>query len=208
MEPLDNKQYIIQHLNKESIDSYFPSLNEIPQSPETVSLVGDLSKLQSIKAFITIVGSRKPTPYGISALEHIIKDLCGYPICIVSGLAYGIDITAHKLALKYGIMTLAVPGSGLNPDVLYPSAHVLTAREIVHKGGFLLSEFSDTQKSAVWTFPQRNRIMAGMSELVICIEAEQKSGSMITTKFGSDFNKQYVLSRDQYSQAFLMVQIS
>ena len=183
------KNETITHLNATEIKSYFPSLLEIPENPKELSIIGDLKNLSSIKKFITIVGTRKPTPYGIKALERIIEGLAGYPIAIVSGLAYGIDSIAHKLALKHGIMTISVPGSGLDEGVLYPRAHVTLAREILERGGLLLSEFPDSQKSAIWTFPKRNRIMAGLSEIILCIEAEQKSGSLITTKFATDFNK-------------------
>jgi DNA processing protein len=85
--------------------------------------------------------------------------------------------------------TIAIPGSGLNPKVLYPSSHIRLAEEIVSSGGALISEFENDFKATPWSFPQRNRIMAGLAHAVLVIEAEQKSGTLITSRLATEYNK-------------------
>lgn len=167
----------------------FPAiLCEIPQAPEKLFLVGDLPDPHAYY-YLSVVGSRKYTNYGREAVEHIIKDLAGYPICIVSGLAMGIDGIAHRAALDAGLPTVAVPGSGLDPAVIYPRMHANLAREIVDSGGALLSEYEHDLRAAPWTFPQRNRIMAGLCQGVLVAEAEEKSGTLITARLALDYNR-------------------
>lgn len=139
--------------------------------------------------FLTIVGSRRYTEYGKEAVEMLIKSLTGLPVVIVSGLAYGIDAIAHKAALSAGLKTIAVPGSGLSPDVLYPASNHGLANMIVEAGGALISPFENGTVGAPWTFPVRNRIMAGMSHATLVIEAEIKSGTLITSKHATEFNR-------------------
>ncbi len=179
----------IQTLPQSAYKKHFPALCEIPKPPETIYVRGDITNLENIQHFITIIGTRKPSPYGLSALKKIIDGLRGYPIAIISGLAHGIDAHAHKFALDNNIVTICVPGSGITDSVIYPKPHLNLAHKILNSGGLLLTEFKPDQPSAIWTFPNRNRIMAGLSQLVLCIEAEQKSGSMITTKLATDYNR-------------------
>jgi len=129
------------------------------------------------------------SPYGKQACEYLIKGLAGYPIVIVSGLAYGVDAYAHRCALDAGLPTVAVPGSGLAWDTLYPKANQKLAREILEKGGALVSEEEPETQAADWTFPRRNRIMVGLSHATLVIEAKEKSGSLITAKFATDYNR-------------------
>jgi DNA processing protein len=119
----------------------------------------------------------------------MIAGLRGFPVAIVSGLALGIDSLAHKTALETGIPTVAVPGSGLTRDVLYPRSHLQLAEEIVNAGGALLSEFENDFTATPWGFPQRNRIMAGMSHATLVIEAEKKSGTLITSRLATEYNR-------------------
>ncbi|HYC83185.1 MAG TPA: DNA-processing protein DprA [Candidatus Paceibacterota bacterium] len=166
--------------------SEFPSrLLEIPQPPKNLYLEGELP--QGI--YLAIVGSRKYTGYGQEACEKIVRELAGRPIVIVSGLALGIDAIAHRAALAAGLATVAVPGSGLDRSVLYPSVNRRLADDIIAAGGALLSEFEPSMRPAAWTFPARNRIMAGLSVAVLVIEAEQKSGTMITARMAADYNR-------------------
>lgn len=139
--------------------------------------------------FLTIVGSRRYTEYGKEAVEVLIKSLAGLPVVVVSGLAFGIDAIAHKAALSAGLKTVAVPGSGLSPDVLYPASNHGLANMIVEAGGALVSPFENDTVGAPWTFPVRNRIMAGMSHATLVIEAEIKSGTLITSKHATEFNR-------------------
>ena len=152
----------------------FPqALNEIPEPPDELYMRGKLPDPTQYY-YLAVVGSRKYTAYGREATKRIISGLAGYPICIVSGLAIGIDGIDHRAALDAGLCTVAVPGSGLDPMVIYPRAHANLAREIIKNGGALLSEYEPDLRAAPWTFPQRNRIMAGLSQGVLIIEAEEQ----------------------------------
>jgi DNA processing protein len=167
----------------------FPSaLHEIPQPPTELYLRGTLPDPTQFY-YLAVVGSRKYTQYGREATERIIAGLKGYPICIVSGLAMGIDGIAHRSALDAGLPTVAVPGSGLDPSVIYPRVHANLAREILENNGALLSEYEPTLRAAPWTFPQRNRIMAGLCQGVLIVEAEEQSGTLITARLALDYNR-------------------
>lgn len=164
-----------------------PLLKEITDPPEKLYIKGSLPP-PNMK-FLCVVGARKHSSYGKETTEKLLAGLKGYNICIVSGLALGIDSIAHRTALDNNLKTIAFPGSGLDPKVLYPQTHARLAEEIVSSGGALLSEFEMTQEGAPWTFPQRNRLMAGISHATLVIEAELQSGTLITSKFATDYNR-------------------
>ncbi len=161
-------------------------LKEIPDPPKKLFIRGTFPQSEK---FLCVVGARKYSQYGKSVCEELILGLRGYPIAIVSGLALGIDSIAHRSALKAGLLTIAVPGSGLGDDVLYPSIHKTLAHEILKAGGGLLSEFEEDFQATPWSFPQRNRIMAGISHAVLVIEAEKKSGTLITSRLATEYNR-------------------
>jgi len=140
--------------------------------------------------WLAVVGSRAASAYGRQVCDYLIEGLRGYPVVIVSGLAYGIDACAHKAALNAGLKTISVPGSGLDWDVMYPKANVNLAKEIIKAGGAHLSEFEPDQKAADYTFPQRNRIMAGMCKATLVIEAKERSGSLITARLATEYNRE------------------
>ncbi len=166
----------------------FPKpLLEIPQPPKTLYIRGKLPSPDLI--YLAVVGSRKYTSYGKEICEKLIKGLKGYPIVIVSGLAMGIDSIAHKTALEADLITISFPGSGLDNNVLYPRSNVKLAQEIVDSGGCLISEFEPNFISQLYSFPQRNRLMAGISKAVLVIEAEEKSGTLITARMALDYNR-------------------
>ncbi len=166
----------------------FPEgLNEIPQPPKTLYIRGKLPSEDVI--YLAVVGSRKYTSYGKDICEKIIRGLKGYPIVIVSGLAIGIDTIAHKAALEAGLTTISFPGSGLDNTVLYPRNNIRLAQEIINKGGCLISEMEPSWKATIYSFPQRNRLMAGISKAVLIIEAEEKSGTLITARMALDYNR-------------------
>ncbi|PIP73559.1 MAG: DNA-protecting protein DprA [Candidatus Lloydbacteria bacterium CG22_combo_CG10-13_8_21_14_all_47_15] len=164
-----------------------PQLNEIPGPPKILYLRGTLPPDGTV--LLSVVGSRAHTPYGKSACEEIIAGLAGAPLAIVSGLALGIDGIAHRAALKAGLTTVAVPGSGLSTEVLYPFAHHGLAEKIIADGGALLSEFEPDFRATPWSFPQRNRIMAGLSKATLVIEAGERSGTLITARLALDYNR-------------------
>ena len=164
-----------------------PLLQEIPDSPKKLYLRGNLPP-QGTKC-LAVVGSRNYTNYGAQVVEYLISGLKGYPISIISGLALGIDSLAHTAALEYGLYTLSVPGSGLDDYVLYPRRNRGLAMRILKQGGGLLSEFEPDFSATPWSFPQRNRIMAGLSHAVLIIEAAEKSGTLITARLATDYDR-------------------
>ncbi len=174
-------------IKKLSPPSFPAALREIADPPKELWLRGTLPGDENV--FLSVVGSRKYSRYGKDACENLIAGLRGYPIIIVSGLALGIDGIAHKAALDADLVTLAIPGSGLHPDVLYPRIHAELAEEIVARGGALLSEFEPNFRATEWSFPQRNRLMAGIARAVLIIEAENKSGTLITARLALDYNR-------------------
>ncbi len=163
-----------------------PLLNEINDPPTKMRIIGNLPKTEK---YLAVVGSRKYSEYGKAVCERLIEGLAGYSITIVSGLALGIDSIAHRSALRAGLPTIAIPGSGLDNKVLYPHAHKNLAKEIVEAGGALISEFDDTYPSFPYNFPQRNRIIAGISHATLVIEAELQSGTLITSKYATEYNR-------------------
>ncbi len=166
----------------------FPKpLLEIPQPPTQLFMRGKMPPSDYI--YLAVVGSRNFTSYGREICEKLIAGLKGYPIVIVSGLALGIDTIAHKSAIKAGLITMAMPGSGIDNEALYPRSNVKLAQEIVDYGGCLISEFKPDEKSQIYFFPQRNRLMAGISKAVLIIEAQEKSGTLITARMAVDYNR-------------------
>lgn len=165
-----------------------PLLREIPDSPKTLYARGRLPD-PNIYKYVTVVGSRKYSSYGKDVTEKLIEGLAGHPIVIVSGLALGIDAIAHEAALRTGLLTIGVPGSGLDWNMIYPRTNLSLARRILEKGGALLSEYPPETKAALYTFPRRNRIMAGMSHATLLIEAGEKSGTLITARLVGDYNR-------------------
>lgn len=163
-------------------------LSHIPEPPKQLFIRGSFPDDTHV-IFLTVVGSRKCTPYGKQVCETLIKGLAGYPIIIVSGLATGIDTIAHESALDAGLTTIAFPGSGLDDRVIHPRSNRDLVKKILESGGCLVSEFKPTQESAPWTFPQRNRLMAGIAQATLIIEATHKSGSRITARLATEYNR-------------------
>ena len=170
----------------------FPSLlREIPQPPKKLFVRGVLPP-QGTKC-LAVVGSRNYSNYGKQVVTHLVGGLRNYPIAIISGLALGIDALAHETALDAQLYTLAVPGSGLDDTVLYPRANRSLAYRILEAGGGLLSEFEPMFTATQWSFPQRNRIMAGLSHAVLVIEASEKSGTLITARLTAEYNRELLV---------------
>lgn len=166
----------------------FPDrLREISDPPEKLFVRGTLPDLSA--PTLAVVGSRKFSSYGKDACEALVGGLAGSGIVIVSGLALGIDAIAHQTALEAGLPTIAVPGSGLSDAVLYPRANLGLARRILASGGALVSEFAPDFRATNWSFPQRNRIMAGLSHAVLVIEATERSGTLITSRLAAEYNR-------------------
>ena len=135
---------------------------------------------------ISIIGTRSNTDYGKQITEKLVSDLSELNVLIVSGLAFGIDIIAHKSALQNNLETVAVLAHGLH--TIYPHQHKTIAKEIVQQGG-LLTEFKNGDKPDKHNFPKRNRIVAGMCDATIVIETAIKGGSMITAELANNYNR-------------------
>ena len=172
-------------------EEFPPLLREIPQPPKSLNYRGSLP-LPSLK-LLTIVGSRKYTTYGKQAIDHLVAGLRGHPVGIVSGLALGVDSLAHEAALLNNLYTLSIPGSGINDEVIYPARHKPLARRILEAGGGLLSEFTPDFTATKWSFATRDRIMAGISHATLLIEATEKSGTLITARMATDYNRELLV---------------
>jgi DNA processing protein len=176
----------------EVLTAEFPSLlREIPQPPKSLNYRGVLPPTHI--TLLSVVGSRKYTSYGKQVVDELISGLKGYPVGIVSGLALGIDSLAHEAALQNNLYTLAIPGGGLGDDVIYPATHKRLAFRILEAGGGLLSEYAHDFRATEWSFPQRNRLVAGISRATLLIEAAEKSGTLITARMATDYNRELLV---------------
>lgn len=179
--------------------AHFPLLQHIPDPPDTLTYRGMLPSPEM--KLLSVVGARKYSTYGKQVVAHLISKLRGYNVGIVSGLALGIDSLAHEAALHNNIYTLAIPGSGIDDSVIYPARHKGLAQRILRSSGGLLSEFHPTFTATKWSFAKRNRIMAGISHATLVIEATEKSGTLITARLATDYNRELlVVPGDIFSQ--------
>lgn len=189
--PFEQAEKELLRADKESVevvfymDKKYPTrLKNIPDAPSILYLKGNIN-FENPKA-VAIVGTRQATSYGKERVEEIIKDLVPHNALIVSGLAYGIDIHAHKHAVKHELSTIGIMGSGM--DVIYPAAHKETAKKMFEHGG-LVTENSFGTKPDAHNFPQRNRIIAGLCDALIVVEAAEKGGALITAEIANSYNK-------------------
>lgn len=172
---------------------YPPQLLQIPQVPERLWMRGswppkDASGICHTR-YLAIVGSRALSRYGKEACEMLIGGLAGYPVSVVSGLALGADACAHRAALDAELHTIAIPGSGLGDNVLYPRANARLAQEILESGGALLSEHEEAYIAHPYDFPSRNRLMVGLADAVLVVEAGERSGTLITARLAGEYSR-------------------
>lgn len=168
-------------------DKNYPKLlKEIYSPPLGLYIRGSESCFNS-NHNLAVIGSRKSTDYGRRATEKITKDLKDSNITIVSGLALGIDSYAHKCALENGLKTIGIIGSGFN--YFFPSENIELAKSIVKNNGLVVSEYPLDFKPEKYYFPARNRIISGISKGVLIVEAQKKSGTLITAKFAEEQNR-------------------
>jgi len=150
---------------------------------------------------LSIVGTRKASPYGKRMCKEVIEDLKDSEVTIVSGLAYGIDTQAHKNAVVQGLPTIGVLAHGL--DWMYPAANRVLAGKMLKNGGLLTEFRSDTNPDRE-NFPRRNRIIAGLSDAVLVIESALKGGALITAEIANSYNRDVFAipgrTNDPYSQ--------
>ncbi len=138
---------------------------------------------------LVIVGSRKHTSYGKQCVKDLIAGLATYPINIVSGLALGIDTLVHEEAMSHGMMTTSFPGSGIDYSSIHPQSNVKLVEKIIENGGCIVSEFPVGFKATQYSFPQRNRLLAAYADAVLIIEAEEKSGTLITARLTLEYGR-------------------
>lgn len=164
-------------------DTRFPPLLRVIDDPPAMLFVRGDPLLVTAQPCVAVVGARKATPWGLAKAYEIARDLAKRSVTVVSGMAYGIDSAAHEGALDGGGVTVAVWGSG--PDIIYPRTKRTLALRIIESGA-VVTEFPPGAMPARYTFPQRNRIISGLSLAVVVVEAAAKSGSLITVDFALD----------------------
>lgn len=183
----EQKKMLIQDLKKYKIitivDEAYPTmLRTIKDAPLVLYCLGDLRLLQKEPA-LAVIGTRNPSNEAKFKLDYMIKPLLDEDWTIVSGMARGIDGYAHQLALENAAKTIAVLGGGF--EYIYPKEHISLFKEIVDKG-LVISEYPPEMKPAKYHFPERNRIISGLSFGTLVIEAMEKSGTMITVEQALD----------------------
>ena len=161
--------------------AYPVSLAALEDPPPLLAVRGDPAPLGGVH--VGIVGSRRPTPYGVGVARRLARELAGLGFGIVSGLALGIDAAAHRGALEAGGVTIGVLGCG--PDLVYPREHQALAADMLGTGA-VLSELPPGAGPLKYHFPLRNRLISGLSQAVIVVEAKARSGSLITAEHAGE----------------------
>ena len=169
-------------------DAKYPKrLAQCPDAPIVLFHTADID-LNAAK-MLTIVGTRRITPYGSDLTKQLVADIASNApdTIIVSGLAYGTDITAHRVALSCGLRTIGVVAHGL--DTIYPPSHRNTASDMCRNGGGVVTEYTTNTRPDPQNFVQRNRIVAGLTDATIVVESARKGGSLITASIANDYNR-------------------
>lgn len=178
-------------------DNYPQRLKNCVDSPIVLFSKGNFDWNQS--KIVSIVGTRNATSYGKSVCQSLISDLSDFPVLIVSGLAYGIDVFAHKFSMENDLQTVAVLAHGL--DNIYPNSHKKIAGQMLQNGG-LISEFLSETNLGRENFVRRNRIVAGISDATIVVESKLKGGAMITAKLANDYNRDVFAVPGKWNDTF------
>lgn len=163
------------------------SLKTVKPPVKNIYYKGDISLLMGERPRLAIVGTRRITEYGAKVIEKWMSKLVDSGIVIVSGFMYGVDQKAHRECLNNGGKTIAVLGWGIDWKVA--DVDIELYEKILEKGGLILSEYGGCEVPELWKFPQRNRIVASISDAVLVVEGAEKSGSMITAKLAKKFDK-------------------
>lgn len=184
-----------QELAKEKIDfitwhdpEYPALLLEITSPPPILYYRGQLDT--NIKNHLAVVGSRQHSAYADKIISALLTQVATSGVEIISGLALGVDGLAHRAALRGGGRTIAILGSGLNANNIYPTDNRLLAEEIINSGGAIISEFPPDTPPYKQNFPQRNRIIAGLAQATLVIESKEKSGALITAAYALEQNRE------------------
>jgi DNA processing protein len=176
---------MFREIKKISIENenYPKRLREIKDPPKILYYLGEIKSEEDCFA---IVGTRKCTNYGKEIAYRIASDLAEAGLTIVSGFAPGIDTMAHRAAIERGKRTIAVLGTGLDEKSIYPKSNLKLIDKILENGGAIISEFEPGIHGAKYTFPQRNRIISGLSLGVLVVEARMQSGALITANYAKE----------------------
>ncbi len=166
-------------------DTYPQRLHHIYDAPPILYFKGHCDF--NVPRTLAVIGTREATEYGKKIVWEFLKELQPYNPLIVSGLAYGIDIASHRQSLTLGLQTIGVMASGL--DIIYPHTHTRTAEDMQSLGGILTENPIGTKPDAM-RFPARNRIIAGMVDAILVVEAKKKGGALITAELGNEYNKE------------------
>ena len=183
-----------EYLERASVDTLYFTDEAYPQrllecddAPAMLYAVGstDLNACRPL----AIVGTRHATPYGLDFVNRLIADLAEITDspAIVSGLAYGIDVAAHRAAVSHGLPTVGVMATGVN--TIYPADHRATAAEMVRHGGMLLTEYTSAEPVHKGNFVARNRIVAGLCDCLLVVESAEKGGALITARLASQYSR-------------------
>ncbi len=173
---------------KKSSKEYPKILKEVSNAPKQLYVRGKLPENHDMN--FAIVGTRVASEYGKTLAFKIAKELTGLGFNIVSGLALGIDTQAHLGALAKNGKTIAVLGSGIDNASIFPKENLALVKKIVDSGGAVISEYEPKAKSEIWYFPERNRIVSGLSRGVLVVEAPEKSGALITARLALEQNRE------------------
>lgn len=191
--PLAQAEREVEFVEKHRIEALFftderyPNrLRQCHDSPAMLFFKGSSADLLGARRIVSIVGTRQPSEQGKALCEEIVEGLKAYNVLIVSGLAFGIDIAAHRKASALDIPNIGVLGHGLSS--IYPTQHRSAALRMLENGG-LLTEYTSGEKPDRDHFPMRNRIIAGMCDVIVVVETAQSGGSMITTDLAFQYDR-------------------
>lgn len=189
--PFQQAEHEVASAEKEGVqflfftDNNYPSrLKQIEDAPSLIYAKGNIDF--EVSKTVGIVGTRNSTDYGKTCVEELIAGLVPHGALIISGLAYGIDIQAHKQSVKHNLPTIGVMGSGI--DVIYPMAHKDVVKKMILNGGIITENRLGTKPDA-HNFPARNRIIAGLSDALVVVEAAERGGALITSDIANSYNK-------------------
>jgi DNA processing protein len=186
---VDNELVFIEKFKVRALpythDQYPQRLNHIPDGPLVIFVMGqtDLNH----KRYVSVIGTRNSTNYGRDICSRIVQELKEHNVHVVSGLAYGIDIAAHRACNEAGIINLAVVGHGLNQ--VYPSEHTNDVKKTIAQGGAMISELPSDTKMVPDLFPRRNRLVAALCDAILVVESKIKGGSMITANLAKGYER-------------------
>jgi DNA processing protein len=167
--------------------AYPKLLNDIPDKPLVVYWNGAKKLLEETDSLIAMVGTRKPSSYGVQVVNKFVSEAVSLGLITISGLAFGIDCEVHKSTLNLAGKTIAVLGTGVVKAS--PMGNKWLYDRVIDEGGLILSEYYDLSNYNKWVFPRRNRIIAGLTNKLIVIEAQNKSGALITANLATDYNR-------------------